>query len=46
VFAYTGDGGIPKIPRISWQAVSFGLLKGRLFSDNVGMVTRKRTSTA
>jgi 2-polyprenyl-3-methyl-5-hydroxy-6-metoxy-1,4-benzoquinol methylase len=46
VFAYTGDGGIPKIPRISWQAVSFGLLNGRLYSDNVGMVTRKRPSAA
>jgi 2-polyprenyl-3-methyl-5-hydroxy-6-metoxy-1,4-benzoquinol methylase len=41
-FHYTGRGGIPKRPTVSWQAVSFGLLRGRLFSDNLAMVTRKR----
>lgn len=46
MFAFTGDGGIPKIPRTSWQAVSFGLLAERLFSDNIGLVIRKRTSVA
>jgi 2-polyprenyl-3-methyl-5-hydroxy-6-metoxy-1,4-benzoquinol methylase len=40
-FSYSGDGGIPGLPRLSWQRASFGLLNGRLFSDNLGMVTRK-----
>jgi len=41
-FAYTDVGGIPKLPRLKWQRVSFGLLKGRLFSDNLGMTAKKR----
>jgi 2-polyprenyl-3-methyl-5-hydroxy-6-metoxy-1,4-benzoquinol methylase len=40
-FAYTDEGGIPKLPRVRWQAISFGLLRGRLFSDNLAMVTRR-----
>ena len=40
VFEFTGDGAIPKLPRIHWQQVSWGLLRGRLFSDNVAMVAR------
>lgn len=40
-FRYTNSGGIPKLPLVSWQRVSFGLLRGRLFSDNIAMVTRK-----
>jgi 2-polyprenyl-3-methyl-5-hydroxy-6-metoxy-1,4-benzoquinol methylase len=40
-FRYTNTGGIPKAPTISWQRVSFGRLRGRLFSDNVGMITRR-----
>ncbi|MDR3638728.1 MAG: methyltransferase domain-containing protein [Isosphaeraceae bacterium] len=40
-FAYTNVGGIPKLPRVKWQQVSFGLLRGRLFSDNLGLVARK-----
>lgn len=43
-FAYTQWGGIPKLPRLKWQQVSFGMLRGRLFSDNIGMVTRKRSA--
>ena len=39
-FQFTNDGAIPKLPRVHWQQVSFGLLRGRLFSDNVCMVTR------
>jgi 2-polyprenyl-3-methyl-5-hydroxy-6-metoxy-1,4-benzoquinol methylase len=38
---YTDSGGVPKLPQIHWQSLSFGLLKGRLFSDNVAIVTRK-----
>lgn len=41
-FAYTDVGGIPKLPTVSWQAVSFGLLRGRPFSDNLAMATRRR----
>jgi 2-polyprenyl-3-methyl-5-hydroxy-6-metoxy-1,4-benzoquinol methylase len=40
-FYYTNWGGIPKLPQIHWQSLTFGLLKGRLFSDNVAVVTRK-----
>jgi 2-polyprenyl-3-methyl-5-hydroxy-6-metoxy-1,4-benzoquinol methylase len=40
-FHYTNSGGIPKLPHILWQSLSFGLLKGRLFSDNVAMATKK-----
>ena len=39
-FYFTDFGGIPKLPTVRWQAVSFGLLRGRLFSDNLAMVTR------
>jgi 2-polyprenyl-3-methyl-5-hydroxy-6-metoxy-1,4-benzoquinol methylase len=38
-FCFTDEGGIPKLPAMSWQRVSFGLLRGRLFSDNLGLVT-------
>jgi len=34
-FQYTNFGGVPKMPMVSWQRVSFGLLKGCRFSDNV-----------
>jgi 2-polyprenyl-3-methyl-5-hydroxy-6-metoxy-1,4-benzoquinol methylase len=40
-FTYTNSGGIPKLPTIAWQSLSFGLLRGRLFSDNVGMTARR-----
>lgn len=40
-FRYTDEGGIPKLPWLSWQRVSFGFLGGRLFSDNVAMVARR-----
>lgn len=45
-FFYTNHGGIPKLPRLSWQKVSFGLLRGRLFSENVGMVAQKQLPAA
>lgn len=41
IFIYTDSGSIPKIPRILWQDITLNLLKGRLFSDNVMIVTRK-----
>jgi 2-polyprenyl-3-methyl-5-hydroxy-6-metoxy-1,4-benzoquinol methylase len=40
-FVYTNVGGIPKLPWLKWQQVSFGLLRGRLFSDNLALVARK-----
>ena len=40
-FYYTDFGGLPKMPNLRWQKLSFGLLKGRLFSDNIGVVARK-----
>jgi hypothetical protein len=40
-FYYTDSGGIPKLPQVHWQSLTFGLLKGRLFSDNLAVVTRK-----
>ena len=39
-FEYTDDGAIPKLARVHWQQISFGVLRGRLFSDNLCMVTR------
>lgn len=41
-FYYTNSGLIPKLTSISWQRISFGRLRGRLFSDNIGMITQKR----
>lgn len=42
VFYFTDSGGIPKLPHIQWQSTSFGILKGRLFSDNLALVAQKR----
>jgi 2-polyprenyl-3-methyl-5-hydroxy-6-metoxy-1,4-benzoquinol methylase len=39
-FAFTDDGAVPKIATVHWQQVSFGLLRGRLFSDNLALTTR------
>ena len=40
-FFYTDDGGVPRFPTMKWQAVSLGLLRGRLFSDNVLVLTQR-----
>lgn len=40
-FCYSDRGGIPKLPFLKWQSISFGLLRGRLFSDTLGILTRK-----
>jgi 2-polyprenyl-3-methyl-5-hydroxy-6-metoxy-1,4-benzoquinol methylase len=40
-FLYSDSGGIPKLPHVSWQSISFGLLRGRLFSDNIAMIARR-----
>ncbi|HET9360668.1 MAG TPA: methyltransferase domain-containing protein [Vicinamibacterales bacterium] len=40
-FSYTNDGAVPRVTALRWQTISFGLLRGRLFSDNVVVVTRR-----
>lgn len=40
-FTYSSAGAVPKLTRLTWQGISFGLLKGRLWSDNIGLVTRR-----
>lgn len=40
-FRFTDDGGIPAKPSITWQSVSFGLLRGLRFSDNVIAIAEK-----
>jgi 2-polyprenyl-3-methyl-5-hydroxy-6-metoxy-1,4-benzoquinol methylase len=40
-FEFTNSGGLPKMPAVSWQQVSFGLLKGCRFSDNVIAIARR-----
>ena len=39
-FSFTDDGAIPKLATVHWQQVSLGLLRGRLFSDNLAMTAR------
>jgi SAM-dependent methyltransferase len=33
--SYTGHGGVPGKPYVTWQQISFGMLQGLRFSDNV-----------
>lgn len=40
-FLYSDDGGVPRFPALTWQALSFGLLRRRWFSDNLLVVARK-----
>jgi 2-polyprenyl-3-methyl-5-hydroxy-6-metoxy-1,4-benzoquinol methylase len=40
-FAFTDSGGIPGEPNVTWQKISFGLLRGLRFSDNVLAVAVK-----
>jgi 2-polyprenyl-3-methyl-5-hydroxy-6-metoxy-1,4-benzoquinol methylase len=40
-FSYTDSGAVPKWTSVTWQSVSLGLLRGRLFSDNLVVVTRR-----
>lgn len=39
--SYTDVGGIPKFRGLTWQRCSFGLLKGRLFSDNLILCAKR-----
>lgn len=40
-FEFTDFGGLPKMPAVTWQQVSFGLLKGCRFSDTLIAVAVK-----
>jgi len=40
VFSYTDNGAVPKWTSVTWQALSFGRLRGRWFSDNLVAVTK------
>ena len=39
--AFTHSGRLPSFPRLTWQQMSCGMLRGRAFSDNVAVVVRK-----
>ena len=38
---YTNYGVTPKLTQVTWQKISLGFLKGKYFSDNLIMVTKK-----
>jgi hypothetical protein len=40
-FAFTDSGAVPRWTSVTWQSLSMGLLRGRLFSDNMVVVTRR-----
>jgi len=44
-FHFTDHGGLPKLPAVSWQQVSLGLLKGCRFSDNVIATAKAPTAS-
>jgi 2-polyprenyl-3-methyl-5-hydroxy-6-metoxy-1,4-benzoquinol methylase len=44
VFHFTDHGGLPGKPRVTWQSISFGWLRGLRFSDNVIAVATKSGS--
>lgn len=39
---YTDRGKLPKLPKLTWQAISFGLARGEAFSDNIALLATKR----
>jgi len=43
IFCYTNSGRIPSLTSYRWQDLSFGVLKGRLFSDNLCMQAFKNS---
>ena len=40
-FYFTDHGGLPGRPAITWQRLSFGLLRGLRFSDNIIALAKK-----
>ncbi len=43
-FHVTNHGGIPAMPATTWQEVSFGILRGLRFSDNILLAAEKPAS--
>lgn len=41
-FVFSNVGGIPKLPRIHWQTLTGGFLKGLRFSDNIFAIGYKK----
>ena len=39
-FDYTPEGAVPGFTSLQWRRLSLGLLRGKLFSDGVGMAAR------
>lgn len=39
--SFVTSGGIPKVPHLTWQRISFGLLSGLRFSDNLLILASK-----
>lgn len=44
-FSFSDYGVVPRLTSTTWQRLSFGRLSGRWFSDNLGMVARRSTSS-
>jgi 2-polyprenyl-3-methyl-5-hydroxy-6-metoxy-1,4-benzoquinol methylase len=42
VFSFTDYGTLPRFPQLRWQNLSYGLLKGVRYSDNLLAITSKR----
>lgn len=40
-FSYSNSGSIPKLPKYRWQDISFRLLRGKRFSDNIFLTAIK-----
>jgi 2-polyprenyl-3-methyl-5-hydroxy-6-metoxy-1,4-benzoquinol methylase len=40
-FSFTDHGGVPKLPSVTWQALSAGILRGLRYSDNLLAVAVK-----
>jgi 2-polyprenyl-3-methyl-5-hydroxy-6-metoxy-1,4-benzoquinol methylase len=40
-FRFTDDGGLPGMPAMTWQAITFGFLRGLRFSDNLLAIATK-----
>jgi 2-polyprenyl-3-methyl-5-hydroxy-6-metoxy-1,4-benzoquinol methylase len=40
-FRFTNRGALPKVTALSWQQISFGILKGLRYSDNVLAIGQK-----
>lgn len=40
-FHFTNSGGLPGKPMLRWQQISFGMLNGRRYSDNILAIAQK-----